>query len=156
MKKAVKDAVELADALHSAAIHLLRRVRSQDRASGIGPAQLSALSVLVFGGRMSLGDLAAAEQVKPPTMVRIVQALNEEGLVASKPDKRDRRKLVISATGRGRDLMLRARQRRVQALAELIASIGGQEQEQLREAVKVMRGLLGERRNAPPIHEGSN
>src|SRR5689334_24747288 len=115
MGKIDKNAIELADALHSAAIHLLRRVRSEDRASGVGPAQLSALSVLVFGGRKSLGDLAVAEQVKPPTMVRIVQALTQAHLATAKPDKQDRRKLVISATARGRELMLRAQQRRVPA-----------------------------------------
>ncbi len=142
MKKVNKPAIDLADALHSAAIHLLRRVRSEDRASGVGPAQLSALSVLVFGGSMSLGDLAAAEQVKSPTMVRIVQALTQEGLATAKSDKLDRRKLVISATARGRDLMLRARQRRVQALAELIAGISYEEQEQLRQAVGTIRELL--------------
>ncbi len=145
MKKIDKHAVELADALHSAAIHLLRRVRSEDRASGVGPAQLSALSVLVFGGRMSLGDLAAAEQVKPPTMVRIVQALSEQRLARSRADKNDRRRLVISATARGRELMLRARQRRVRALAELVAAVGEKEQKQLREAVEIIRQLLGER-----------
>lgn len=54
-----------ADRLHSAAIHLLRRVRKQDEAAGVGPAQLSALSVLVFAGAKTLGELATAEQVKP-------------------------------------------------------------------------------------------
>lgn len=151
MKKIDKHAIELADALHSAAIHLLRRIRSEDRASGVGPAQLSALSVLVFGGRMSLGDLAAAEQVKPPTMVRIVQALSKEGLAKAKHDKEDRRKLVISATASGRELMLRARQRRVQALAELLAGTGKSEQKQLRQAVEIIRNVLNERRHEPPI-----
>jgi DNA-binding MarR family transcriptional regulator len=155
MKKIDQHAIELADALHSAAIHLLRRVRMEDRGSGIGPAQLSALSVLVFGGRMSLGDLAAAEQVRPPTMVRIVQALSEEGLVTAKPDKQDRRKIVILATARGRALMLRARRRRVRALAELIAGIGQSEQEQLRLAVEMLRDLLNERRNSPLMQKGS-
>jgi DNA-binding MarR family transcriptional regulator len=145
MKKVDQQAVELADALHSAAIHLLRRVRSADRASGVGPAQLSALSVLVFGGQVSLGDLAAAEQVKPPTMVRIVQALNTAGLVTANPNQGDRRKLVISATARGRELMLRARKRRVRALAELIACASQKQQEQLRDAVTIIRQLLGER-----------
>lgn len=150
-----KQVVELADALHSAAIHLLRRVRKQDRASGIGPAQLSALSVLVFGGRMSLGDLAAAEQVKPPTMVRIVQALTQEELASVEPGKQDRRKIVISATVRGRELMLRARKRRVRALAEMIASVSQDEQTKLREAVAVLRELLNERRNASPPQKSS-
>jgi DNA-binding MarR family transcriptional regulator len=142
MKKFDKHAIELADGLHSAAIHLLRRVRNEDRASGVGPAQLSALSVLVFGGRMSLGDLASAEQVKPPTMVRIVQALSGDGLVTAKPDKQDRRKIEISATARGRELMVHARQRRVRKLAELISGMSADEQRQLREAVHVLRGLL--------------
>ena len=145
MKKIPKGTVELADALHSATIHLLRRVRKEDRAWGVGPAQLSALSVLVFGGSMSLGDLAGCEQVKPPTMVRIVQALSEQRLAVARADKADRRRIVISATARGRQLMLRARKRRVQALAELIAGVSENEREQLRAAVKVLRTLLGER-----------
>ena len=104
---------------------------------------------------MSLGDLAAAEQVRPPTMVRIVRALSEARLAAAKPDKQDRRKLVISVTARGRKLMVRARQRRVRALADLIAGIGQSEQEQLRVAVEVLRDLLNERHNPPPNQKGS-
>jgi len=73
--------LETADKLHSAAIHLLRRLRVRDRESGIGPAQLSALSVLVFGGPRSLGELADAEQVRPPTMSRIVSGLERARLV---------------------------------------------------------------------------
>src|SRR5258707_14604829 len=72
---------EAADRLHSAAIHLLRRLRGGDPESGVGPAQLSALSVLVFGGPRSLGELADAEQVRPPTMSRIVAGLGRGGLV---------------------------------------------------------------------------
>ena len=75
-------AYRIADLLHSAAIHLLRRVRARDRSMGIGPAQLSALSVLVFAGPRSLGELAEAEQVRPPTMSRIVTGLVRAGLVA--------------------------------------------------------------------------
>ena len=71
----------VADRLHSTAIHLLRRVRKQDVASGEGPARLSALSVLVFGGAKTLGELAAAEQVKPPTMSRIIAGLARSKLV---------------------------------------------------------------------------
>ena len=71
-----RETIAVADRLHSAAIHLLRRVRKQDEASGVGPAQLSALSVLVFAGPKTFGELAAAEQVKPPTMSRIVAGLS--------------------------------------------------------------------------------
>src|SRR5215467_3653638 len=71
----------IADRLHSTAIHLLRRVRKQDVATGEGPARLSALSVLVFGGPKTLKELAAAEQVKPPTMSRIVAGLARSRLI---------------------------------------------------------------------------
>src|SRR5258708_17074119 len=73
---------ETADRLHSAAIHLLRRLRVRDRESGGGPAQLSALSVLVLGGGpCSLGELAQGEQIRPPTMSRNVAGLVRAGLV---------------------------------------------------------------------------
>src|SRR5499425_3166797 len=75
------DPLAIGDRLHSAAIHLLRRLRIRDSGSGIGPAQLSALSVLVFGGQRSLGELAEAEQVRPPTMSRIVSGLERAGLL---------------------------------------------------------------------------
>ena len=75
-KRPPAEIAAIADRLHSAAIHLLRRVRKQDAATGEGPARLSALSVLVFGGGpMTLGQLAQAEQVRPPTMSRIVSGL---------------------------------------------------------------------------------
>src|SRR4029078_8011313 len=71
----------LADALHSAAIHLLRTLRREDDASGLSAPRLSALSVVVFGGRPPLREPARAEQVKPPTMTRIVTGLERAGLV---------------------------------------------------------------------------
>src|SRR5260370_7145614 len=83
---------ETADRLHSAAIHLLRRLRMRDRESGIGPAQLSALSVLVLGGGpRSLGELAEIEQVRPPTMSRIVAGLVRAGLVRRRKTENGRR-----------------------------------------------------------------
>src|SRR5262245_51124857 len=85
------DPVSVADRLHSAAIHLLRRVRKQDIATGEGPARLSALSVLVFGGPKTLKELAAAEQVKPPTMSRIVAGLVRSHLVTVAADPDDAR-----------------------------------------------------------------
>src|ERR687883_145288 len=79
-------ATRLADRLHSAAIHLLRRLRREDARTGLSGPRLSALSVVVFAGPRTLGELAAAEQVRPPTMTRLVQALEREGLVARDPD----------------------------------------------------------------------
>src|SRR5437899_11062247 len=104
------DAAEIAERLHSAAIHLLRRLRVTDRASGIGPAQLSALSVLVFGGPRSLGELADAEQVRPPTMSRIVSGLERAGLVKREATE-DGRRVRLRATPKGTKILWEGRKR---------------------------------------------
>src|SRR5207237_10672979 len=96
----LQDTAAVAERLHSAAIHLLRKVRKQDTATGEGPARLSALSVLVFGGPTTLGQLAAAEQVKPPTMSRIVAGLKRNGLVDIITDRNHARRLQIRATAK--------------------------------------------------------
>ncbi len=140
-KNITDDVLELADGLHSAAIHLLRQVRTEDRASGIGPAQLSALSVLVFGGAMSLKQLAAVEQVRPPTMVRIVQGLVAEGLATSHADHEDARRIRIAATALGRALMRKARKRRVEALARMLADKSVAERAEIAKAVAILRGF---------------
>jgi DNA-binding MarR family transcriptional regulator len=140
-KNLSRDVLELADGLHSTAIHLLRQVRTEDRASGIGPAQLSALSVLVFGGTMSLKQLAEIEQVRPPTMVRIVQGLVAEELATSHADRDDARKVRIAATAKGRALMQKARKRRVAALARMLDEKSVAERAEIAKAVAILRGL---------------
>ena len=140
-KKLDAEVIDLADGLHSTAIHLLRQVRVEDRASGIGPAQLSALSILVFGGRKSLKQLAAIEQVKPPTMVRIVQGLVGQRLVTTRADNEDGRKLQISATARGRALMQRARLRRVESLARMLGEKSVAERAEIAGAIAILRDL---------------
>ncbi len=107
----------LADRLHSTAIHLLRLVRVQDARSGVGPAQLSALSVLVFGGPASLNDLARAEQVRPPTMSRIVDGLESAGLARRRANPKDRRVVMIEATEKGTGILQKGRKLRVEFLA---------------------------------------
>ena len=118
---------QLADRLHSTAIHLLRLVRVEDSAAGIGPAQLSAMSVLVFGGAMSLNDLARAEQVKPPTMSRIVDALETVGLARRRVNPTDRRAVIIEATEKGAALLRQGRKRRVRFLARYLARLSAAE-----------------------------
>jgi DNA-binding MarR family transcriptional regulator len=111
-------ATELADRLHSAAIHLLRRLRREDARTGLSGPRLSALSVVVFAGPLTLGELAAAEQVKPPTMTRLVRALEARRLVVRETDADDGRVVRLRATAKGRTLMAEGRARRVRALAE--------------------------------------
>jgi DNA-binding MarR family transcriptional regulator len=108
---------DLADRLHSAAIHLLRTLRRVDDETGLTAPRLSVLSVLVFAGPRTLGQLANAEQVKPPTMTRLVAALEEEGFVKRVTDASDGRVTIISATKKGEALLWLGRSRRVESLA---------------------------------------
>lgn len=133
--------VEAADKLHSAAIHLLRRLRVRDRESGIGPAQLSALSVLVFGGPRSLGELADAEQVRPPTMSRIVAGLQKAGLV-KREGTEDGRRVRLVATAKGTKILWEGRQRRVESLANALAALGEAERGRLRELAELLPEIV--------------
>ena len=130
-----------ADRLHSAAIRILRMVRREDDRIGITAPRLSALSVIVFAGRTTLTELAAAEQVRPPTMTRIVDALVEAGLAARTPDPDDRRVIRIAATGKGRALLAAGRARRVRALAARLERLGPDERATLAAAAALMDKL---------------
>jgi DNA-binding MarR family transcriptional regulator len=136
------DVFAVADRLHSAAIHLLRRVRKQDVATGEGPARLSALSVLVFGGPKTLKELAAAEQVKPPTMSRIIAGLARSRLIDISSDSSDARRLRIRATAKGTRLLEKGRRLRITALAEHLDSLTLAELAQISDAVEILRNML--------------
>ena len=129
---------EVADRLHSASIHLLRRVRTVDEASGLSAARLSALSVVVFGGPKMLGRLAQAEQVSAPTMSKLVDALEREGLVTRESDERDRRAVVVAATEQGERILLEGRRRRIDELAGLFEELSPGELETLGEAAAIV------------------
>ncbi|HEX4603537.1 MAG TPA: MarR family transcriptional regulator [Candidatus Angelobacter sp.] len=135
-------AEELADRLHSTAINLLRQVRVQDAATGIAPARLSALSVLVFGGHISLNGLARAEQVRPPTMSRIVDALEAEALVRRRANEQDRRAVVIEATEKGAAILWLGRKRRVKFLAKHLSRLSDAERKQIANAVQAIQKAM--------------
>lgn len=116
-------AAVVADRLHSAAIHLLRRLRTEDAASGLTAPRLSALSVIVYGGPLTLGALAAAEQVRPPTMTRLVAALEQAGLVTRDPNPDDRRQILLRATPEGRRLLEEGRARWTASLTRRLAAL---------------------------------
>lgn len=143
-----RETLETARRLHSAAIHLLRALRRQDAASGVGPARLSALSVLVFGGPTTLGALAQAEQVRPPTMSRVVAGLEEAGLVRRQRDPHDARRAHLHATAAGRRLMEKARDRRVDELAGWLAALPEGELSRLQGALDTVERVLARGRGA--------
>jgi DNA-binding MarR family transcriptional regulator len=132
----------IADRLHSAAIHLLRRVRRVDEATGLSGTKLSALSVVVFAGPISLRDLAAAEQVRPPSMTRTVRELELDGMITRETDNSDRRVIRIRATAKGEQVLKEGRGARIKLLADLLRSVDVDELSLLDEASKVLERVF--------------
>jgi DNA-binding MarR family transcriptional regulator len=135
----------LATRLHSVAIHLLRRVRRTDTLMGVSPARASVLSVLVFGGPRTIGELAELEQVRPPTMTRLVTGLEADGLAVRKADARDGRVVVVHATAKGRRTLERGRDLRVTQIEKMLAALTPTESTALSKAVTAL-----ERELSPP------
>ena len=133
---------QVATRLHSAAIQLLRRLRREDDASGLTAPRLSVLSFVVFAGPRTLGELAAAEQVKPPTMTRLVAALERQKLVRRIPDDEDGRVTRIAPTEKGRALLLRGRGRRVAALTRALEGLRTEELRTIDEAVNLIEAIV--------------
>lgn len=134
-------ATDVADRLHSAAIHLLRRLRVHDAGTGLTASRLSALSVVVYAGPIRMGDLAAAEQVRPPTISRLVGDLEAEGLVRRLADPDDGRVQRVEATPAGRRLLEAGRARRVEALARRIEALTGDDRSVLAAAALILERL---------------
>ena len=136
------DAENLAELLHSTAIRLLRSVRRVDESSGLTAPRLSALSVIVFNGPIPLGKLAETEQVRPPTMTRIVKALEEKELVVKAQDPGDGRVVRIAATIEGKRVLIRGRSRRVQLLTKQIRQLEKIDQENLAAALVTIQEMI--------------
>jgi DNA-binding MarR family transcriptional regulator len=136
------DRTEIASRLHSAAIHLLRRARHEDPAMDLTPARASALSVLVFGGARSLGELAAAEQVTAPTMSRLVSWLERAGYVAREAGSEDGRVVTVRPTSKAVRALESGRRRRVEHVRSLLDELSDGEWEQLAGAVDLIERAL--------------
>jgi DNA-binding MarR family transcriptional regulator len=144
MADSVQDRREAADRIHSAAIHLLRRVHEVDaEAMGISPARASALSVLVFGGARSLTELAAAERVTSATMSKLVTGMEGEGLVRRYPDVNDARSVRLEATAKGRRVLERGRARRLDLLERLLSGASETEIAAIGTAATVVERAIG-------------
>ena len=131
----------VADRMHSAALHLLRRLRRHDEAMGITAARASALSVAVFAGPVTLGRLAKAEQVSAPTITRLVVAMEGEGLLKREPDPADRRVVWIRPTAKGTRLLTDGRRRRVEAFARELSTLDQESLEVLGRAAEILEQL---------------
>lgn len=142
MEKEGEGERELADRLHSLAIHLLRRVRQTDAQMGLTGARASALSVLVFGGERTIGELATVEQVAAPTMTRLVGGLEAEGYARRISDMRDRRVVIVRATARGRRALERGRALRVVQVEAILSELSGKERALVAEAVESLERAM--------------
>lgn len=132
----------VAERLHSAAIQLLRRLRRQDLAMGLTAARASALSIMVFGGRVTIGQLAQAEQVSAPTMTRLVVGLERDRLVRRHADPNDGRVVWLEATAKGRRILHAGRDRRVAALEADLAALDDRDRETLAAAVDILERVV--------------
>jgi DNA-binding MarR family transcriptional regulator len=138
----VADATELAAGLASLSTVLQRHLSRADAGEGLTRARLSALALLVLGGPRTLGDLAGAEHVRPPTMTRLIHAMEEDGLVARSPNPDDGRSVVIRATPRGVEQLEQGRARQIAPLAEAISDLDRAERLQLEDAADLLGRLL--------------
>ena len=137
---------EVAARLHSAAIHLLRRVRRDDPLMELTPARASVLSVLVFGGPRSPGELAAIEQVAAPTMTKLVNGLARDGYVRKRSHPDDGRAVVITGTAKAKRALQAGRRRRIRLLQALFEELSAGEWEILDQAAGIIeRGVRGGR-----------
>jgi DNA-binding MarR family transcriptional regulator len=136
--------------LHAAALHLLIFLRKEDEASGVTASRLSALSIIVFEGPIAPGDVARIQQVKAPTMTRLVAALEKQGLIKRSADPGDGRAVKLSATRKGKELMEAARMRRLVRLAGALEKIGSKKLARLAEALPVFDDVV--RHLAVPVH----
>jgi DNA-binding MarR family transcriptional regulator len=136
---------ELADRLHSAAIHILRYLRTEDSALGLSAPRLSALSVLVFRGAVTIGELATAEQVTPATTSRLVSELEGLGLAKRTVDAADRRVRRVVATAKGAALLREGRKRRVARLARAVQTLSAEDRTALSRAADLLENIVAPR-----------
>jgi DNA-binding MarR family transcriptional regulator len=138
---------ELAFQLHSAVLHLMRRIRHEDDSLGLSAPRLSALSTVAFGAARTLGEMARMEQVTPPTMTRMVASLERDGLVRRKPDGKDKRVIWVEATPKGRRLIEAGRRARVEFLDRHLDALTAEDRAVLARASELMHSIYLETRS---------
>lgn len=131
----------LSSALRMSVMRLARRLRGQRSEIPLTLTQLATLSTLDRHGALSPGELAAHERVQPPSMTRVVAALESQGFVERRPHATDRRQAVVSVTERGRTLLREDRRRRDAWLSQRLQELTPEERALLRAAAPVLERL---------------
>jgi DNA-binding MarR family transcriptional regulator len=137
--------VGLAAALRISVNRLSRRLRAERAAHGLQPelsdTQFAALAVLETHAEMTPGELAEHEKVQPPSMTRVIAALEERGLLMRAPHQTDKRQVLLTVTDQGRDLVHQARRLREAWLARRLRELSPEEQATLRAAAPILEKL---------------
>ena len=130
----------LAARLRMAVLRLARQLRYQSEGDATA-SQLSALGSVLRRQPLTLGELARVEHVRPPSMTRIVAALEEAGLVERAVDPSDRRVARVRASDKGRAFAERAKARGHAYLSERLAELSAADLADLERAVDVLERL---------------
>ena len=144
MPRSTLDAAALAHELRIAVMRFSRRLRSQRVDTSVTLTHLSAMSTLRRHGAMSAGELAGHERVQPPSMTRVVGALEAMGLITRTPHPTDGRQVVIELTPAAHGLLDAEAQAREAWLSAGLEQLSPQEREVLREAATIMDKLAAE------------
>lgn len=136
------DAALVAQRLTTITLHLLRRLAREEQVTGIRPARLSALATLSADGPTTLGGLARRERVTPPSMTRLVQALEADGLVERVPSATDGREVGVRITTAGERLLAERGQARADAVAGWLRPLDDDQLRVVDAAVTLLEGSL--------------
>lgn len=126
--------------LRFAIARLARLLRQQDT-TALTPTVSAMLATIVRSGPLTLGELAAAEQVAPPTVTKVVSRLEADGLIERVRDTDDRRVCRVVVSAEGRRQIERNKSRRNAWLAERLAELSADDRERVAEAVEVLERL---------------
>ena len=132
----------LASALRLSVVRLNRRLRGQRADTSVTLTQLAALSTLKRHGALTPGELAAHEKVQPPSMTRVLAALEERGLVERRPHPTDGRQALVELTTAGRDLLRSEVRMREAWLARKLGELTEEERATLRSASELIDRLV--------------
>jgi DNA-binding MarR family transcriptional regulator len=136
------EATELAARLASLSTVLQRHLARAEAGDGLTRARLSALALLVLGGPRTLGQLAGAEGVRPPTMTRLVHAMEADGLVVRESNPVDGRSVIIRSTASAEALLAAGRARQLAPLAAALGALDTSERRALQDAAESLGRVL--------------
>jgi DNA-binding MarR family transcriptional regulator len=129
--------------------HLGRRLRDIDARAGLTPARFSTLASLRFHGSRNIGDLAADERVRRPSMTRLVRDMERDGLLARTPDPVDGRGVLVGLTPRAISLFDAVRTEKIALVADYLQTLSGPVQAAIRRAFAALDDLAEPPEPAP-------